>query len=528
VGGGGGYFGDAWLKFVFWDAMRRWGVGGQEPNPPPPFRAMVVEKAWAKLNGSYEAINSGSVADTLCAITGGIPARFAWYPPLPPLLFPFPPVQRISNTPPPLRKLTDATDEALMASTWAALHALINAPREEGINFLSASTFADVEADEGGGVPGGAEMSLSQTGLVGNHAYSILALREVTPSNDTSKTHRLVNVRNPWGQFEWTGDWGDASPLWTDEIKATVNFVAADDGAFWMAWGDFVTRFCHVGVCRILPLPHRADVAGEWVGGVNAGGPTRRGIAANPTWLVTTNAAKLTLVLEVPDPRREGLDTTESCLFVFARPKTSAEPFVASLRHQIAAIWNSERINTLEVALPTPPSDFEIYITAAPWHGGVESKFWLSARSTETVALTPHASGGESVDPAVLKAPPFSLKCVTCGLSLADESSKATRGARRVRCHASGDCFKCSKCGGGFDDERPLFKVDVIAGEGVWSMFCRDCWMDVFPPKCLHCGKPVEKHDGFSGGSYDVAGGGVVHSECYEAYRCEGGRCFLI
>jgi len=26
---------------------------------------------------------------------------------------------------------------------------------------------------------------------------------------------KLVQLRNPWGRFEWFGDWGDNSDLWT-------------------------------------------------------------------------------------------------------------------------------------------------------------------------------------------------------------------------------------------------------------------------------------------------------------------------
>ena len=30
---------------------------------------------------------------------------------------------------------------------------------------------------------------------------------------------QLVQLRNPWGDFEWTGDWGDNSACWTDALK---------------------------------------------------------------------------------------------------------------------------------------------------------------------------------------------------------------------------------------------------------------------------------------------------------------------
>ena len=36
-------------------------------------------------------------------------------------------------------------------------------------------------------------------GLVDNHTYSVLELRE-------AGGERLVRLRNPWGSFEWTGD----------------------------------------------------------------------------------------------------------------------------------------------------------------------------------------------------------------------------------------------------------------------------------------------------------------------------------
>jgi len=33
------------------------------------------------------------------------------------------------------------------------------------------------------------------------------------------KTERLLKIRNPWGNFEWKGDWSDASPLWTPALR---------------------------------------------------------------------------------------------------------------------------------------------------------------------------------------------------------------------------------------------------------------------------------------------------------------------
>ena len=60
-----------------------------------------------------------------------------------------------------------------------------------------------------------------------------------------------MQLRNPWGTFEWTGDWADDSPCWTPEIQAAVGFTAEDDGTFWMCFEDMQRFFKWVDVCKI-------------------------------------------------------------------------------------------------------------------------------------------------------------------------------------------------------------------------------------------------------------------------------------
>ena len=52
---------------------------------------------------------------------------------------------------------------------------------------------------------GGAD---NEGGLVPGHAYSIIAAKEY-------KGIKLLNIRNPWGKFEWDGEWSDKSSKWT-------------------------------------------------------------------------------------------------------------------------------------------------------------------------------------------------------------------------------------------------------------------------------------------------------------------------
>jgi Calpain family cysteine protease len=88
-------------------------------------------------------------------------------------------------------------------------------------------------------------------GLYSGHAYSLINTARVKASD--GKMHNIVQVRNPWGQGEWNGDWCDTSKLWTPELRKQLHADKGDDGIFWMSWEDFTTGFQTVGICKIQP-----------------------------------------------------------------------------------------------------------------------------------------------------------------------------------------------------------------------------------------------------------------------------------
>lgn len=59
------------------------------------------------------------------------------------------------------------------------------------------------------------------------HAYSLLSVYE---EGDL----RLLKIRNPWGNYEWEGDYGDNSANWTPELEKKLGVVDADDGVFFV------------------------------------------------------------------------------------------------------------------------------------------------------------------------------------------------------------------------------------------------------------------------------------------------------
>ena len=87
-------------------------------------------------------------------------------------------------------------------------------------------------------------------GLTPGHAYSLLRAKEVL---DRGLKTRLVELRNPWGEGEWTGDWSDNSSKWTKQLKEECKLMVAakngtEDGRYWMNLKDFLNYFV---VCNI-------------------------------------------------------------------------------------------------------------------------------------------------------------------------------------------------------------------------------------------------------------------------------------
>lgn len=75
----------------------------------------------------------------------------------------------------------------------------------------------------------------------------MIKLQEITLDNGSKE--RLLQVRNPWGKREWTGDWSDASSKWTGATKAQVQLESKDDGIFWISMKDFDKFFYQVTIC---------------------------------------------------------------------------------------------------------------------------------------------------------------------------------------------------------------------------------------------------------------------------------------
>lgn len=92
-------------------------------------------------------------------------------------------------------------------------------------------------------------LNLEELGLTPGHAYTLLEVKEVKTSNGNEK---LVHLRNPWGNGEWSGDWSDSSRKWTNDLRNQCdNYERKNDGSFWMSFNDFRTYYVVVGICHL-------------------------------------------------------------------------------------------------------------------------------------------------------------------------------------------------------------------------------------------------------------------------------------
>lgn len=92
------------------------------------------------------------------------------------------------------------------------------------------------------------ELERRKDGLVVGHNYSIIQAYE-------AGEFKMVELRNAWGpDLEWNGDWSENSDLWDKhpDVSRTLEYTRASpdrDGAFWMSFHDFKCIFSCINVC---------------------------------------------------------------------------------------------------------------------------------------------------------------------------------------------------------------------------------------------------------------------------------------
>uniref|UniRef100_T1JFC5 Calpain catalytic domain-containing protein n=1 Tax=Strigamia maritima TaxID=126957 RepID=T1JFC5_STRMM len=206
------------------------------------FWVSLLEKAYAKLYGSYERLSDSSMTEVFQDLTGGIVQSFC----------------------------LASLDRRL---TYRVVNSAV--PR-------ATLLVATVQLEN-------KKQLRLRNGLLSHHSFAITGLARV---RTTVGEVLLVRLHNPWGRGTWNGSWSDRSWEWeslSDRDKELLSVRGRNENEFWlvipMCFQDFVSSFSHLDLIHIGPddwlnepvlhskKPWRAVLARRrWRSAYNAGG----------------------------------------------------------------------------------------------------------------------------------------------------------------------------------------------------------------------------------------------------------------
>ncbi|XP_078458549.1 calpain-8-like isoform X1 [Lampetra planeri] len=197
------------------------------------FWSALLEKAYAKLNGSYAGLKAGKILEAMEDFTGGVGESYRSDPATP--------------------KLWLCVTSALAGNALLAGFIKVASPAEVG--------------------------RVNESGLVLGHAYSILAMDTVSTRGGSV---RLVRLRNPWGRQEYTGAWSDKATEWDSvepQEQQRLKLKKSEDGEFWMSVEEFTRFFSTIEICSFNPEETEGTDSAE----------AAPGTPAPPSWALTTH-----------------------------------------------------------------------------------------------------------------------------------------------------------------------------------------------------------------------------------------------
>ncbi|XP_069829576.1 calpain-10 isoform X2 [Dendropsophus ebraccatus] len=196
----------------------------------------LLEKAYAKLHGCYEALWAGQVVDALVDLTGGLVERWSF----------------------------ESAEESFREEILSKMLDLKK---------RCAMSCSVLHSREGSG-------DLGQF-----HAFTITDIQHGITKN--GETLLLFCVHNPWGRNCWEGSWRKSGDKWAlmDQTESSRFLSQMRDGEFWVEKEEFFQEFNEVtlsfpvinkdeieSIWTGSPLSHTKQIYGTWVKGQNAGG----------------------------------------------------------------------------------------------------------------------------------------------------------------------------------------------------------------------------------------------------------------
>ena len=165
---------------------------------------LLLEKAWAKINGGYLNIVSCSLADLFRALTG-------------------------------FSCQTINTKEEDMSNIWNIMKDAFNN------KWVMCGTVR------------GDEPKAKKHGLVNGSTYNILFGEDIY--DNSNKKQILIKMKNAWGANVWSGDYSEGSNAWTENIIEQIGLNRINknsEGEFWMSLKDLCKYFETIDIFQIV------------------------------------------------------------------------------------------------------------------------------------------------------------------------------------------------------------------------------------------------------------------------------------
>ena len=163
---------------------------------------MILEKAWAKVNGSYSNSISGWPVDVFRTFTGFC-------------------CEDLNHN--------EETDERI----WNIIKKV-----KDNNGIICSSTKNEGE--------------LNEVGLISGYTYTVLNVEEI--EDDKHRKLCLLKIRNDLGKSDWNGDWSEKSVYWNDYIRKQIpkEKMELNEGEFYICLKDFIKYFSRTDLCHII------------------------------------------------------------------------------------------------------------------------------------------------------------------------------------------------------------------------------------------------------------------------------------
>ena len=172
---------------------------------------ILLEKAWAKINGGYSKIIEGWPSEVLSCITG-------------------------FNT-------SFLINDDYSEEEDTLFYTLDNFLNKTDSLLLVKTKSEQKKIDK----------EMEEKNLIKSHTYILEGVVILYTKNQNKV--KLLKISNPWGYREWTGDYSDKSVLWenfSDEIKKKYFDKEKKKNIFFISIEDFLKYFIRIDICLMI------------------------------------------------------------------------------------------------------------------------------------------------------------------------------------------------------------------------------------------------------------------------------------